>query len=115
MPILQKAVNDNAGIAAKGLREQFDQLLFQPLRTLSQSYLSDQTVVIVIDALDECDGDSDIQLILQLLPQLHMATKIRLQILLTSRPDLSRFALSKIKIDHYKDYILHNIPFEDAT
>ncbi|KAJ5234280.1 NACHT and WD40 domain protein, partial [Penicillium citrinum] len=112
MPILHEAVNDNPGIAAKGLREQFDKLLFQPFKKLPLSDTSLQSVVIVIDALDECEGDGDIQLILQLLPQLQRVTTMRLQVLLTSRPDLSRFVFSKMKLDHYKDFILHNIPLE---
>ncbi|KAJ5150914.1 NACHT and WD40 domain protein, partial [Penicillium canariense] len=99
VPILHQAVSQQRdyGIAAKGLREQFDKLLLQPLQKLHRSNISLQTMVIVIDALDECEGDGDIQLILQLLPQLQKAATMRLQVLLTSRPDLPR---------------LHDIPLE---
>ncbi|KAJ5216362.1 NACHT and WD40 domain protein, partial [Penicillium cinerascens] len=112
MPILHQAVYENPDIATKGLREQFDKLLLQPLQRLNRSNISLQTVVIVIDALDECEGDGDIQLILQLLPQIQQAATIRLQVILTSRPDLPRLEFSRMKNDHYKDFILHDIPLE---
>lgn len=43
-------------------------------------------MVIVIDALDECDPDDDIRVVLQLLPQVRQALGLR--IFLTSRPEL---------------------------
>ncbi|KAJ6014949.1 WD40 repeat-like protein [Penicillium herquei] len=75
--------------------------------------MSSQTMVIVIDALDECEGDADIRLILQLLPQLKHLNAIRLRVTLTSRPDLPvRLGFSKIASEDYTDLILHDIPEE---
>ncbi|KAJ5621301.1 NACHT and WD40 domain protein [Penicillium herquei] len=102
----------------KTMKEQFEKLIFQPLQTLEldwalESIISIQTRVIVLDALDECDGDDDIRLILQLLPQLERLTSLRLRVLLTSRPDLPvRLGFSKIASEDHKDLILHDIPEE---
>jgi hypothetical protein len=68
------------------MQEQFEKLILKPLQNLEQSDVSVQTMIIVLNALDECEGDSDIRLILQLLPRLQNIAAIRLQVLLTSRP-----------------------------
>lgn len=118
MPVLQDIARADPGIAAKAMREQFKTLLLQPLQKLERSVLSAQalpiqTMVIVIDALDECEGDNDIRLILQLLPELQNLAALRLRVLLTSRPDLPvRLGFSKIASDDHRDLILHDIPEE---
>ncbi|CAG8013453.1 unnamed protein product [Penicillium salamii] len=112
-PVLQELVRENPGITKKTMREQFEKLLLRPLNILERSKIPTQAMVIVIDALDECDGDSDIRLILQLLPQLQNQAAARLRVLLTSRPDLPiRMGLSKIADDDHKDFVLHDIPLE---
>jgi hypothetical protein len=112
-PVLQKAVYENPGILTKTMREQFEKLLLQPLHSLKQSEIPSQAIVIVVDALDECDGDSDIRLILQLLPQLQNLAATRLRVFLTSRPDLPiRLGFLKIADDDHRDFVLHDIPLE---
>jgi hypothetical protein len=111
LPHIKQAVLDNSGIIGKGLKEQFDKLLLQPLLILGQSDLLVHTVVIVIDALDECEGDNDIRLILQLLPQLQKLDTFHIRVLLTSRPEFPvRIGFSKIAIQDHEDLILHEIP-----
>ncbi|OQD75267.1 hypothetical protein PENANT_c158G06719 [Penicillium antarcticum] len=112
-PLLQETVRENPGIITKTMREQFEKLLLQPLHSLERSKIPTQVMVIVIDALDECEGDGDIRLILQLLPQLQNLAAARLRVLLTSRPDLPiRMGLLKIADDDHKDFVLHDIPLE---
>ncbi|KAJ5982742.1 hypothetical protein N7451_012842 [Penicillium sp. IBT 35674x] len=112
-PVLQEKVRDNPGIITKGMREQFEKLLLQPLQSLELFKIPIQTRVIVIDALDECEGDDDIRLILQLLPQLQNLTAMRLRVLLTSRPDLPiRLGFLRIADNDRRDFFLHDIPLE---
>lgn len=112
-PVLHQAILDNPGIATKAMREQFEKLVLQPLQKLERSDVPTQTMILVIDALDECEGDSDIRLILGLLPQLQSLATIRLRILLTSRPDLPiRLGFSKISGNDYTSFVLHDIPME---
>lgn len=102
------------------MRGQFDKLILKPLQKLDtlkqddRSNVSSYINVIVIDALDECEGDSDIRLILQLLPQIHDSdTATYPRVLLTSRPDLPiRLGFSKLVRQNYKDFSLHDIPLE---
>jgi hypothetical protein len=67
------------------------------------------TIVIVIDALDECDGENDVRLILELLFKLQEIQSIHLRVFLTSRPELPiRLGFKKEKNHH--DLILHELP-----
>ncbi|KAJ6003151.1 hypothetical protein N7451_005698 [Penicillium sp. IBT 35674x] len=112
-PVLQETVRENPGIITKTMREQFEKLLLQPLHSLKRSKTPTRAMVIVIDALDECEGDSDIRLMLQLLPQLQTLAAGRLRVFLTSRPDLPvRLGFLKIADDEHRDFALHNIPPE---
>lgn len=115
-PGLQKAVRDEAGIAVKATRDQFEKPLLQPLQSLERSKTPMQTLVIVIDPLDNCEGDIDIRHILQLPPQLQMSSTVRLQVPLTSRPKvLICLGFSKMVSHDHKDLILYNIPKEATS
>ena len=106
---LQSALAEDPGIAKKALKEQFDKLIYRPLLSLPSSGSPVQILVIVIDALDECERQSDIRLILRLLPQLQKSTTIRLKIFLTSRPETA-IRLGFKEHDDHQGIILHEIP-----
>jgi hypothetical protein len=67
---VQEVIRGDSTIAMKGLEEQFDRLILQPLLRLPLPTSPPPVIVIVIDALDECEGDKEIRLILHLLPKL---------------------------------------------
>ncbi|KAJ5920925.1 NACHT and WD40 domain protein [Penicillium verhagenii] len=110
---IEEVVREDPGIATKSMTEQFDKLILRPLHSLKSSSrascLAKQTMVIVIDALDECQGDNDIRLILNLLPQLQQSGSPRLRVFITSRPEME-IRLDFSKILNHKDFILHEIP-----
>ncbi|KAJ6058366.1 NACHT and WD40 domain protein [Penicillium canescens] len=111
IPALEKTILDDPDIAGKTMRDQFERLILYPLQSLKGSDFPMQTMVIVIDALDECEGDRDIKLILQLLFQLQKLDSARLLVFLTSRPELPiRLGFSKIANHDHKDLVLHEIP-----
>ncbi|KAL2783949.1 hypothetical protein BJX66DRAFT_330305 [Aspergillus keveii] len=90
--------------------EQFEKLLLQPLLETDQRTNTITTRVIVIDALDECQGVNDIEFILKLLPRVRKLNTLKLQFLLTSRPELPiMFGFREITDDH-QDLSLHQIP-----
>jgi len=70
------------------LSTQFDRLLLQPLRKVDPTSLPSAGVVLVIDALDECDNSESIKTTLLLLSKAEEITSIRLRIFVTSRPEL---------------------------
>ena len=75
--------------------------------------IQSQTVIIVIDALDECEKDADIGNIVQLLPLVQEANTIRIRIFLTSRPELPiHLGFSHIANHNYQNLALHEISEE---
>lgn len=112
-PGVQKALDHDPDIASKSLREQFEKLLLRPLLDLDQLGRQPQIAVIVIDALDECEHDQDVQNIIHLLALLQTAKSVRLRIFLTSRPELPiSLGFSEIADHAYQDLALHEIPEE---
>ncbi|KAI1013595.1 hypothetical protein LB504_013201 [Fusarium proliferatum] len=109
-PYIRSAVNADPAITDKAVREQFEKLVREPLSKATATSLCRPSVVIVIDALDECEKDADITLILQLFSNLGFAGSLRVRVLVTSRPELPvRLGFSYIGNAH-QDLILHKIP-----
>ncbi|EPS35603.1 hypothetical protein H072_10957, partial [Dactylellina haptotyla CBS 200.50] len=78
---------------------QFEKLIRKPL-----SGSTTRQVVIVIDALDECEGDSDIITVIAVLAQVSEEKSVDLRVFLTSRPEIPpRSELKKIlgKVKHF--------------
>ncbi|KAL2832933.1 hypothetical protein BDW59DRAFT_180525 [Aspergillus cavernicola] len=84
--IIIQAIKDNPTIAVKPLKAQFNELIHKPFCSLKQQEHQSSPLVIVVDALDECEQDNDIKIILQLLPRFETAR------------------------NSYQDLILHDIP-----
>jgi hypothetical protein len=85
-PIVE-ALRGEPRLSQKNMREQFHALLLQPLKSVRTDEIPLNGVVIVIDALDECEV-ADIQLFLELLKELPTSNGLKLRIFLTSRPEL---------------------------
>jgi hypothetical protein len=104
-----EAAIKRSDIASLSLSEQWRQLVLTPLSNQqSESY---QSYILVVDALDECENDKDIRTILQLLAEARSLTTVRLQVFLTSRPDISiRYSIHNIPQAEHQDFVLHNIP-----
>lgn len=106
---ISDAVSEHRGITALSLRDQWQVLVLSTLSKL-QSNNHHTSYVLVIDALDECDGDRDIGMILQLLADAQALMAAHLRIFLTSRPEVPiRYGLSRIPDSEHKDVILHDI------
>ncbi|GKZ50598.1 hypothetical protein AbraIFM66951_003860, partial [Aspergillus brasiliensis] len=102
------ALESNPMITSKSLKEQFDHLLLEPLLNVEMSNGQRLPVVIVVDALDECEERS-IETIIQLLPRVQESKVIQLKVFITSRPEHPVFeGFGQIKGEH-KDIILHEI------
>lgn len=112
LPVLRtsisNAIDTNSDIFQQGLREQWKKLIFNPLKNAPAQSIQ---LVVVIDALDECDSMQDIQLILQLLEQAKDLDTIRIRIFLTSRPEIHIFdGFHQLSGEAYQDFVLQNIP-----
>ncbi|KAF2194571.1 vegetative incompatibility protein HET-E-1, partial [Zopfia rhizophila CBS 207.26] len=110
IPGIRKAIDADPRIAEKFLKEQFEKLILQPLSEADQHGLVASELVIVIDALDECERDGDVRAILQLLTQAKNINPVSLRILVTSRPELPiRLGFKCMSDGTYQDVILHEV------
>jgi len=117
LPVLRTSISDaidnNAHIFEQGPREQWNQLILNPLKSAPTQSIQ---LVVVIDALDECDSMEDIQLILLLLEEAKDLDTVRIKIFLTSRPEIPIFdGFRQLSGEAYRDFILHNIPLDTVN
>ncbi|KAK7415429.1 hypothetical protein QQX98_005880 [Neonectria punicea] len=110
-PHVKAAIDADPNIFGKRVREQFDKLIVGPLSKIAHDTTKFGSFVVIVDALDECDRDEDVELIIQLF--LHTTTtlqSLQLRVFATCRPELPiRLGFNAIK-GTYQDVILHDIP-----
>ena len=111
---ISDAVAERSDIVSQSLRDQWRHLVCRPLSRLRRSEpgLVPETYLVVVDALDECDNEHDIRIIVQLLAEVEPSlTGVRLRVFLTSRPEVPiRHGFGEIAADvEHKDVVLHNI------
>ncbi|KAL4766769.1 hypothetical protein BDW60DRAFT_212622 [Aspergillus nidulans var. acristatus] len=105
--ILQ-VLQDNPEISAKSLKEQFNELIYKPFKSLNKANLQNSPLVVVVDALDECEHDNDIQVLLQLFTCIQEFNSPCLRFFITSRPELP--IRSSFRAVDYHVLILREIP-----
>jgi hypothetical protein len=114
VPSIAKAISVDPHIPEKALNEQFEKLIRQPLFTMTHAPRQASTLIIVIDALDECEKEKDIREILRLLAKAKDVKPVCLRIFVTSRPELPiRLGFAEMSRDAHQDLVLHEIPKAD--
>jgi hypothetical protein len=114
VPSLQQHIYDvitkRKDIASQSLRDQWRQLVLHPLSKLDCNACQ-CLYVLIVDALDECDDDNNIRIILQLLAEAQSLKTVRLRVFLTSRPEIPiRHGMYRIPQAEHRDFVLQNIP-----
>ncbi|OCK72831.1 hypothetical protein K432DRAFT_250612, partial [Lepidopterella palustris CBS 459.81] len=105
---IKKAIEADPAISEKTLKDQFEKLILHPLLDVAHS--PDLVLLIVIDALDECERDSDIRVILQLLSRTRDLKSVLLRVFVTSRPELHiRLGFKQLADGTFEDLILHKV------
>lgn len=85
---LKDSIQQKHGVAQQSLDQQWRCLLLEPLSALSDKFSHPMVLVLVIDALDECqNGCIYAQSIVKLLATARTLKKLRLRIFVTSRPE----------------------------
>jgi len=102
-----EAIAENSLIANLTLRDQWRQLILQPLSKIKT--FPHPSLVIVVDALDECDDANDVRIIVQLFAEVRALKQVRLRVFMTSRPEVPiRHGFYQVP-DEHQAFILHNI------
>ncbi|KAK3322672.1 hypothetical protein B0H66DRAFT_495697, partial [Apodospora peruviana] len=105
-PCVRKAIDTDPAVPTKALGDQFENLIRQPLSCIQYA----TAVVIVIDALDECDGDNDVRNIISILARANTQPSGRLRVFITSRPELPiRLGFKDVR-GRYQGLALHQVP-----
>ncbi|KAI0099980.1 WD40-repeat-containing domain protein [Nemania sp. FL0031] len=105
---IHRAVASNRRVLDLGLYSQWEKLVIEPLAQLDKD-ASLRPTVIVVDALDECDNEDDIALLVQRLEDATMIESSQLRVFVTSRPE-SSINLSFDGISHNaRRFVLHDI------
>lgn len=65
-PRIKEAIEAEPGISTKSASDQFQKLITGPLSTIPKDLDLASPIIIVVDALDECDREKDIELLISL-------------------------------------------------
>ena len=105
---VKAAIDRNPAILRGAMRDQFDKLVLEPLSEIPSGRRTGP-ILIVIDALDECDSEEDIRRLIGLLSGADKVTSAQLRIFLTSRPELPiQLGFGQIE-GTYQDLVLHKV------
>ncbi|OCK75650.1 HET-domain-containing protein [Lepidopterella palustris CBS 459.81] len=103
------AIKVQGDIANLSFHDQWRHLVLGPLSKLT-SDLCPPTIIVVIDALDECDDENNIRILLYLLAEARSLESVQLRVFLTSRPEIPiRHGFCQMPDAEHQDYVLHNI------
>ncbi|KAI8633534.1 vegetative incompatibility protein HET-E-1 [Xylariaceae sp. FL1651] len=106
-PYVKLAIDNKHRISETGLQEQFEKLILEPLSRISPSNPK-ENVLIIIDALDECEPEEEVDELISLLTR-NASKSPRLRIFLTSRPEfVIRSGFENVR-GTYEDLILHEV------
>jgi hypothetical protein len=113
IPTLQhficNAITEYSNIASWSLRDQWQRLVLGPLSKLDANRCR-ASYVLVVDALDECDDDNNIRIILQLLAEARSLKKVQLRVFVTSRLEAPiRHGFYQMSQTEHHDSVLYNI------
>jgi hypothetical protein len=113
---IAQLLSDEVGVYRKGIHTQFRDLILSPLQATSQSRQATHLeLVILIDALDECDNEGDrkddTKGILECLAQLKGVHGLRLRLIVTSRLEFPvEVGFAALGSDAHDDILLHELP-----
>ena len=107
-PHIREAISKNLGVIGQGLRNQWKELIIQPFKNSGHQC---PRLTLVIDALDECNRDEDVKLILQLFIEMKDISSANLGVIVTSRPEIPiRLGFIDMPEIVHKDLILDDVP-----
>ncbi|KAK6339263.1 hypothetical protein TWF718_008685 [Orbilia javanica] len=111
LPHVSEAIEADFDTFGKSFKEQFEKFILAPLSKITYNL----TIVIVIDALDECENEREVPLILGPLARLEELKNVDIRVFITSRPDHAPSRgfekLSQNNI-YYHDLALHDVDRE---
>ncbi|KAI1827705.1 hypothetical protein F4861DRAFT_330954 [Xylaria intraflava] len=107
---INNAVTSDRHILELGFCDQWDRLVIKPLAQLVQKRRVSSPIIIVVDALDECDNEDDVMLLIKCFDAVAAIEGGPVRVFITSRPELAiNTGFDRISRDAHEDFILHSI------
>ena len=104
------AIAEHNDLASQSLRDQWKHLILQPL-SVWMTASNQPPLILVIDALDECNSEKDVRAILQLFAELKSLEPMHLRIFVTSRPEVPiRLGFRNMPEILHRDLVLNDVP-----
>ena len=111
---INEALSKDPDIAHHTFHDQWNQLILLPLQRIDAASL-DFPLIIIVDAVDECEDENDIRATLQLFAEARALAKGRLRIFVSSRREFNiRRFFDRIPEDHYEAFGLQSISSPEA-
>ncbi|KAI5921913.1 vegetative incompatibility protein HET-E-1 [Camillea tinctor] len=107
VPHVKRAIKDHPDLFNKAMQEQFQKLILIPLTEAYSETQHHSSLVVVIDALDECEQQDNVGQIIGLFSRFNEPQCPRLRIFTTSRPELHIRDSFIVIEDNYQDLVLH--------
>jgi WD40 repeat protein len=105
-----KSVKLEPHVAKLAINYQLQQLFVRPLQDIMEDPNERRDLVIIIDALDECEDLADVKALIEILGSLDLPS-IEARILLTSRPEWPiRLAFRNLSTIYHQELALHEVP-----
>ena len=101
---LLNALEADRNVGHKSMRDQFLNLIVTPTKAASKGVSTPRPLIIVIDALDECADQNDVNVVLSIIRQ--YSRILPLKFFITSRP---KQQINVVPQEGNSKYILHNI------
>ncbi|GKT61935.1 G-protein beta WD-40 repeats containing [Colletotrichum tofieldiae] len=110
---LVEAIEQTDNISSKSIKEQFTKLIFNPLKAAKSEPGNAQTLILVLEALDECAVEKDVETLISLLSKVVQSNIFGLKLFVTSRPEITiRDAFNSVSVESYLEVRLQDIPNE---
>ncbi|VUC20528.1 unnamed protein product [Clonostachys rosea] len=107
---VKEALDKDPDFRKRAPGKQLKDLVIEPLMR-SQKHRLDRPIVLIVDALDECDRDQDIDLLVNLFTDPSVMKMPYLKFFITSRPEIpNRRAFGRATEGTYQPVILHQLP-----
>lgn len=89
LPFVLEAIRKTDNISSKSTREQFSKLIIDPLHKARTGQRGKPKMLLVLDALDECSAEKDIETVVPLLATLVKCEGYDIKVFVTSRPEIA--------------------------
>ncbi|KAK4075184.1 hypothetical protein Purlil1_12769 [Purpureocillium lilacinum] len=107
---VKDAIHCDPTILRGTLREQFKKLIRLPISMTPPDSPSLASIAIILDAVDECEREDEINLLIHLLSRPRTSQRARLKVFLTSRPELLIHLGFESPSGNYRAFKLYHIP-----